>query len=110
MKAELWNLYLFALAIGKAAGMTLLGPGVLFVYAVEKWASANRVPARNQGERWLVWKLRKSSSTGIPTLCHKASTLRAISARFLEFLLIMISGGKALKKIQARCAWTLTRN
>jgi hypothetical protein len=46
MKAELWNLCLFALAIGKAAGMTLLGPAILFVYAAEKWASANRIPAR----------------------------------------------------------------
>jgi hypothetical protein len=50
------DLYIFALAIGKAAGMTLLGPGILFVYAAETWASANRVPARNQGERWLVWR------------------------------------------------------
>jgi hypothetical protein len=54
MHSELWNLSLFALAMGKAAGLTLLGPGILFVYAAEKWASANRVPARNQGERWLA--------------------------------------------------------
>jgi hypothetical protein len=37
MKAELWNLYLFALAIGKAAGMTLLGPGILSVVVIEQW-------------------------------------------------------------------------
>jgi hypothetical protein len=46
MHSELWNLYLFALAIGKAAGMTELGVGIAFAVLLER------------NERWIVW-LRK---------------------------------------------------
>jgi hypothetical protein len=79
MHSELWNLSLFALAIGKAAGMTLLGPGIFSVYAVEKWASANRVPARKQGERWLAWRKSSSLRRSISRSIRTGSTSRALT-------------------------------
>ena len=62
MHSELLNLSLFVSAIAKVLLMTGVGVAILFVYVAEKLVSANRVPARNQGERWLAWKKQLSRS------------------------------------------------
>jgi hypothetical protein len=52
MSAELSNLWLFALIIGKCALYTGLGPGIFFVYVAEMLVRADRVPTRDQFETW----------------------------------------------------------
>lgn len=56
------NLYLFALALLKLGMLCGFLPSIIFVCAAEAWRKAPRVPARNQGERWQVWKMQKRSS------------------------------------------------
>ncbi len=62
MNSELFNLYVFAFVIAKAALYTGIGPAVLFVYAAEKLVSVFGVPARKQGESWSMWKSQSSKS------------------------------------------------
>ncbi len=43
---------LFALALLKLGMLCGFFPSIIFVCAAEAWRKAQRVPARNQGERW----------------------------------------------------------
>jgi hypothetical protein len=55
MNSELLNLYLFALAIGKASCVTGIAPMICIFYAAKMLASFERVPTRKPSGRWRVW-------------------------------------------------------
>ena len=64
MHSELLNLYLFALAIVKAACVTGIIPMTIIFYAAKMLASFERVPARKPSGSWRVWVNPNPPSAG----------------------------------------------
>jgi hypothetical protein len=56
---DLWLFSKLLFEVGMLCGFL---PSIFLVYAAEAWAKAERVPARNQRERWSMWKMQKRSS------------------------------------------------
>ena len=77
------DLSLFACALGKLGILCGFIPSILIFYAAEMLAKAFRVPARKQGERWLVWgrtRLKAFLRSGEPTTRTKSSSIIPISS------------------------------